>query len=229
MANTTNQNQDKEANPIAEIFDEVFTLMQDLETRSVAVVEYLQGQGGATDEKLAPYLDRAAAASDVRWRAARARMEHLLAAKPKSSTDVDKDDGAKSAAQQQDKGKDPDSGTKSQGEKQQGGKSDAKDLGKELSSAPTGTDKPPETKDEKSQTVKPATDANAKDGEKGSDKRKDVSSKSSDAESQAATLADGSRFEAEKGANAKPEHSESGNSSNPRASDDKQQSQKATK
>src|SRR5579862_5072718 len=69
--------QEKEANPIAEIFDEVFTLMEDLETRSVAVLEYLKEQGGVTDEKLAPYLDRAAAASDVRWRAARARMEHL--------------------------------------------------------------------------------------------------------------------------------------------------------
>jgi hypothetical protein len=75
MANTADP--EKEANPIAEIFDEMFTLMQDLETRSVAVFEYMQEQGGATDEKLAPYLDRAAGAADVRWRAARARMEHL--------------------------------------------------------------------------------------------------------------------------------------------------------
>src|ERR1700744_1369584 len=109
--------QEKEANPIAEIFDEVFTLMEDLETRSVAVLEYMKEQGGVSDEKLAPYLDRAAAASDVRWRAARARMEHLLAPKPKSSTDVAKDDKSKSASQSQpqEKGKDTSSGgTKSE-------------------------------------------------------------------------------------------------------------------
>src|SRR5580704_3556219 len=96
--------QEKDANPIAEIFDEMFTLMQDLETRSVAVLEYLQEQGGVTDEKLAPYLDRAAAAADVRWRAARARMEHLLAPKPKSSTEVGKDE-KKGASQPSAKGK----------------------------------------------------------------------------------------------------------------------------
>src|ERR1700742_4850034 len=105
--------QEKDANLIAEIFDEMFTLMQDLETRSVAVLEYLQEQGGVTDEKLAPYLDRAAAAADVRWRAARARMEHLLAPKPKSSTDVGKDENAK--------GKEAENGeAKAQGAKEQG-------------------------------------------------------------------------------------------------------------
>ena len=122
----------KEANPIAEIFDEMFTLMQDVETRSVALFEYLQEQGGATDEKLAPYLDRAASAADVRWRAARARMEHLLAPKPKSSTDV-----AEATVQRHvsiaaaRKGKDTNSGgTKSPGENQQGTKPESKDLGK---------------------------------------------------------------------------------------------------
>ncbi len=106
--------QEKEANPIEEIFDEVFTLLQDLETRSVAVLEYLQEQGGVTDEKLAPYLDRAAAASDVRLRAARARMEYLLAPKPKSSTDVGKDEKADGGSQA--KGKEA---AKPQGKKEQ--------------------------------------------------------------------------------------------------------------
>jgi len=93
--------QEKAANPIAEIFDDVFTLMEDLETRSVAIVEYMKEQGGVSDEKLAPYLDRAAAASDVRWRAARARMEHLLAPKPKSATEVGKDEKTKDASRSQ--------------------------------------------------------------------------------------------------------------------------------
>jgi hypothetical protein len=108
--------QSKEANPIAGILEEMFTLLQDLETRSVAVLEYLKEQGGASDEKLAPYLDRAAAASDVRWRAARARMDHLLAPKPKSATDVGKDDKSKDEAHRQAEAKESEGNrSKSQG------------------------------------------------------------------------------------------------------------------
>src|SRR5579862_2794918 len=136
--------QEKEANPIAEIFDEVFTLMEDLETRSVAVLEYLKEQGGGTDEKLAPYLDRAAAASDVRWRAARARMEHLLAPKPKSATEVGKDERTKDASQSSARMKSGEG--KPQDEKQQS-KVESKDLGKELTSAPSGSQDSNESKD----------------------------------------------------------------------------------
>src|SRR3984957_6790046 len=93
--------QEKAANPITKIFDEGFTLMEDLETRSVAILEYMKEQGGVSDEKLAPYLDRAAAASDVRWRAARARMEHLLAPKPKSATEAGKDEKTNEASRSQ--------------------------------------------------------------------------------------------------------------------------------
>src|SRR5580693_7068794 len=99
MANPMDQ--DKEANPIEEIFDEMFTLLADIETPNAALFEYMKEQGGVTDEKLAPYLDRAAAASDVRWRAARARMEHLLAPKPKSATEVGKDEKMKEPSSSQ--------------------------------------------------------------------------------------------------------------------------------
>ena len=116
--------QEKAANPIAEIFDDVFTSDGgSLETRSVAIVEYMKEQGGVSDEKLAPYLDRAAAAaSDVRWRAARARMEHLLAPKPKSATEVGKDEKTKDASRSQAQSKSTSEGrsdeTKPQGDKQ---------------------------------------------------------------------------------------------------------------
>jgi hypothetical protein len=77
---------------LKDIFDEMFTLLEDLETRNVAVLEYLREQGGVTDQKLAPYLDRAGAASNVKWRAARVRMEYLLAPAPKSTTEHGKDE-----------------------------------------------------------------------------------------------------------------------------------------
>jgi hypothetical protein len=125
MANQPDQ--DNEANPIAEIFDEMFTLLQDLETRSAAMLEYMKEQGGITDEKLAPYLDRAGAASDVRWRAARTRMEHLLAPKPKSATEVGKDEKQERDSPQQTK------------EKAQSFKPESKEVGKELASTQPGT------------------------------------------------------------------------------------------
>ena len=230
MANAVDP--EKEANPIAEIFDEMFTLMQDVETRSVALFEYLQEQGGATDEKLAPYLDRAAGAADVRWRAARARMEHLLAPKPKSSTDVAKDDKSKgtSQSQPQEKGKDTNSGgTKSPGENQQDTKPESKDLGKDLASAPAGTDKPGEQKDEKTGNGKPETGTRAKENDQSSKQSKAALPKSSDAESQAAALAQGMKSEPEKSENAKTSQSENGKSSKQQSSEDKQQSQKAAK
>jgi hypothetical protein len=78
---------DKTDNPIKEVLDGLFTLLETLETQNAAVLEFLKDQGIATDEKLAPYLERAGSASSVKWRAARARTAYLLAPAPKKATD----------------------------------------------------------------------------------------------------------------------------------------------
>ncbi len=78
---------DKTDNPIKEVLDNLFTLLESMETQNAAVLEFLKDQGLATNEKLAPYFDRAASASSVKWRAARARMAYLLAPAPKKATD----------------------------------------------------------------------------------------------------------------------------------------------
>jgi len=77
--------------PIKEILDELFSLLESLETQSLALTQFLKDQGIATDEKLKPYLDRAGNASSVKWRAARARMQYLLSPVAKKSEDRDKD------------------------------------------------------------------------------------------------------------------------------------------
>jgi hypothetical protein len=64
--------------PLKEIFDQMFALLESLETQNIAVVQFLKDEGIAADDKLAPYLEKAGNASSVKWRAARARMEHLL-------------------------------------------------------------------------------------------------------------------------------------------------------
>jgi hypothetical protein len=78
---------DKTDNPIKEVLDGLFTLLETLETQNAAVLEFLKDQGIATDEKLAAYFERAGSASSVKWRAARARMTYLLAPAPKKATD----------------------------------------------------------------------------------------------------------------------------------------------
>ena len=57
-----------------EIFDHLFSLLENLETRSDATLQFLKAKGVATDEELATYLDQAGNASSVRWRAAREAM-----------------------------------------------------------------------------------------------------------------------------------------------------------
>ena len=76
---------------LREIFDEVFALLESLETQDIAVLQFLKDEGIASDEKLAPYLEQAGNASNVKWRAARARMDHLLAPIPHAAKEAAKE------------------------------------------------------------------------------------------------------------------------------------------
>jgi hypothetical protein len=63
-----------------ELLDELFSAFEDVETQSAGILQFLKEKGLATDEELARYLKQAGDASEVRWRAARLRMDALLAA-----------------------------------------------------------------------------------------------------------------------------------------------------
>lgn len=67
---------DREA--IKEILNELFSHLERLETQSEAILQFLKEKKRVTDKQLAPYLVQAGNASNVRWRAARVRIEHLL-------------------------------------------------------------------------------------------------------------------------------------------------------
>lgn len=71
-------------NPAKEAFTDMLTHLERLETLTGALLQLLKDNGTATDEKLAPYLEQASTASDVRMRAARARLEHLFTADEKA-------------------------------------------------------------------------------------------------------------------------------------------------
>jgi hypothetical protein len=69
----------------AEILDDLIPSLESLEAKSTAVLEFLKKEGIANDEKLAPYLEQAATASNIRWLAVRVRMERLLSSAEKES------------------------------------------------------------------------------------------------------------------------------------------------
>jgi hypothetical protein len=68
-----------------EILDDLIPSLEELEAKSTAVLEFLKHEGIASDEKLAPYLEQAAGASNVRWLGVRVRIERLLTAAEKDS------------------------------------------------------------------------------------------------------------------------------------------------
>ena len=55
------------SNPLKEIFDELFGLLEPLETQSMALTQFLRDEKIGNDKKLAPYLEQVGNASSVKW------------------------------------------------------------------------------------------------------------------------------------------------------------------
>jgi hypothetical protein len=60
------------------ILDELYEHLEDVETQSAAVLNFLKAKGIATAEELAPYFEQASKATSVKWVAERARISYLL-------------------------------------------------------------------------------------------------------------------------------------------------------
>ena len=61
-----------------EVLNELFSHLERLETQSEAILQFLKEKKRVTDKQLAPYLEQAGNAANVKWRAARVRLDHLL-------------------------------------------------------------------------------------------------------------------------------------------------------
>ena len=61
-----------------EVLNELFFHLERLETQNEAILQFLKEKKRVTDKQLTPYLEQAGNASNVKWRAARVRIDHLL-------------------------------------------------------------------------------------------------------------------------------------------------------
>src|SRR5215475_241918 len=111
-----------EDNAIREIFEGLFDLLENLETQNVAILQFLKENADATDQRLKPYLDKAGNAASVKWRAHRARMEHLFTPIPEAAREQkearkekDKDKGEGESKSADKKGVSPQDGKQSVG------------------------------------------------------------------------------------------------------------------
>ena len=144
-----------QSDTLKEILSELFALLEAQETNSAALLQLLKDQGIASDEKLSTYLDQAGRASNVKWRAARMRMEYLLTPIQKKTADKDKSKQAEPKEAQSKEAESPEVANKTEEGKR---KNQAKDTGNE--------------KEEKQAETKSAGDNNA---EKSPDEKSDAS------------------------------------------------------
>jgi hypothetical protein len=79
------RNMDENTNILEEIFHDLFSSMEALETQNTAILQFLKEKGIATDEELASHLEQAGNASSVRWRGVRVRADYLFASAIKAA------------------------------------------------------------------------------------------------------------------------------------------------
>jgi hypothetical protein len=63
---------------VHQIVAEVLASLEPLDTQSTAILQFLKAKGLASDEDLAPFLEQAGNASNVKWRALRVRTDALI-------------------------------------------------------------------------------------------------------------------------------------------------------
>lgn len=107
---------------IKEVFNELYSHLERLETQSTAILQFLKEKKRVTDKQLAPYLEQAGNAANVKWRAERVRMEYLLAQAPEESKPdkkTEKESAAASPEVEQAEQKSPEIKQKTSGQKEQ--------------------------------------------------------------------------------------------------------------
>jgi hypothetical protein len=70
---------------VQQIIDELLSSLEPLDTQTAGLLQFLKAKGIVTDEELAPYLEQAGNASNVRWLATRVRIRSLISSAMKAA------------------------------------------------------------------------------------------------------------------------------------------------
>jgi uncharacterized protein YdaU (DUF1376 family) len=91
-----------------QLLNELGSSLENLETQIAALLQFLKDNGVVTDDQFAPYLTKAGNASNVRWRAARVRLQHLFLAEREKEEKLRENEQRQKAAQAQNQSQDKD-------------------------------------------------------------------------------------------------------------------------
>jgi hypothetical protein len=145
---------------VQELLDSLLPSLEAMEAQSAAVLQLLKDKGIVSEAELSDRLEQAGNASDVRWRAARARINRLLSSAKESSEKAAKKEPPKPAEKSTPAKAETnreDQETKKQGAAQVAGNADEKKEGKDV---PSGAD---DGRREKADASPPSREDSAKD------------------------------------------------------------------
>jgi len=103
-------------NPMKDVLNELFPYFERLETQSAAILQMLTDKGVVAPEDRERYLEQAGTASEIKWRAARVRMERLLEPSSKIAESGRRDDHKSAGSQSEQKKETPESLAQASGE-----------------------------------------------------------------------------------------------------------------